>query len=57
MFIWPAFDTTKILRYVQGGEGGAFFLLGEKTRNEVAVNLHLDLLTVIFNLLQRFAEM
>lgn len=57
MFVWPAFDTIKILRYMQGGEGSGFSLLEEETCNEVAVNLCLDLFTLILNLLQRLAEM
>ena len=42
---------------MQGGEGGGFSFLKEETYNEVAVNLHLDLFTLIFNLLQSLAEM
>jgi len=42
---------------MQGGEGGGFSFLEEEACNEVAVNLHLDLFTLIFNLLQRLAEM
>lgn len=56
MFLWPVFDTIKILRYMQGGEGVASLFLEEEAYNEVAINLHLDLFTQCFNLLQRLAE-
>lgn len=41
---------------MQGGEGGGFSFVEEEMYNEVAVNLCLDLFMLIFNLLQRLAE-
>lgn len=58
MFIWPAFDAIKILRYMQE-ECGFFFFLVEKNiikYNQIAVNLHLVLFMLTFNFLQRIAE-
>lgn len=47
MFLWPAFDTIKTLRYMQGREGVASLFLEEETCNEVAVNLRLGLFTLL----------
>lgn len=42
---------------MQGGEGGGFSFLEEKTYNAAAVTLRLDLFMLILNLLQSLAEM
>lgn len=57
MFLWPAFDTIKTLRYMQGREGVASLFLEEETCNEVAVKSASWFVHATFNQLQRFPEM
>lgn len=56
MSTWPALGAIKTLRYMQGGEGVVSPFLRKKY-DEIAVNLHLVLFMLTFNLLQRLAKM